>query len=334
MKKIFIKDIQKGDFLEKEQFAVKNYKRMVSRNNKPYVDIELADKSGSMRGKIWTDNLANCVGTKEGDVVEIDTTVEEFNDMLQFNINRLLLIKKYNTEDFIQSSLVDAEKMHKELLSEIKKIKYKNIKAFLENLFIKDEEFIERFKKAPAGFKLHHAYSGGLLEHILETIELSKGLEKKFPKLNKDLLTCGIILHDIGKVYEFEISTTIIFTKRGKLLGHIYLGTELIRNKVPKDFPKDLLDEIIHFILSHHGEPELGSPTRPMTTEAVALHALDLASAKIHMAYRAIHKEDILGEFTPYHRTLQTELYKSPYLEYQEGIKEDEDFNNNLRQEL
>jgi len=313
MKKRFIADLKKGDKIERETFAVKAYKKTISRANKPYVDLELADKTGTLRAKIWSEALDFCDDVKEGDVVSVSGTVDEFNGTLQAIIQNLKQETKYDLSDFLQRSDKGIEAMFAEIQKESQGIKNLHLKSLLKNIFT-DPDFSVLYKEAPAGYTVHHAYVGGLMEHTLELVSMVTGVIKDYPLINADLLRCGAILHDIGKVFEYKVSTTISFQTQGKLLGHLFLGTEFVKSKAPADMPKELLDEVLHILLSHHGEPQLGSAVRPMTAEAVAVHVLDYASSKINMAYGAIHKESLTGEFTAYHRQLQTELYRSAYL--------------------
>lgn len=314
MKKVFVEDMKRGDSIFDETFAVKYYKRSATRNNKPFIDIELTDKTGSIRGKIWSDDIVNCREVNVGDVVKVNGTIEEFNGRLQFRITNLSEEKDFRLDDYQMKSKNDTEKMFGEIEKAIKDIKNPHVKSFLEKIF-SDDKFTEEFKVASAAYTVHHNYVGGLLEHTTEVISLAKTLLKKFPKLNSDVLIAGALLHDVGKIQEFEIGTAISITKEGKLLGHIFLGTEYAKNKAHKDMPQDLLDEILHLILSHHGELQFGSPVVPMTAEAVALAMCDRTSSNTNMAYYAIHEGNITNEFTEYHRQLGTELYKSPYLD-------------------
>ena len=136
----------------------------------------------------------------------------------------------------------------------------------------------------------------------------------RYPKMNGDLLKAGILLHDIGKIREYEMNTSITLSTTGKLLGHIFISAEYVKQHAPSDMPELLLDELLHLILSHHGQLEFGSPILPKTPEAISLASLDNTSAKINAAYIAIHETDDDSEFTMYYRHLGTELYRSPYL--------------------
>lgn len=311
MKKIFITDFKIGDSIYGEVFAVRSYVKKASRNNKPYMDVELADASGTIKGKIWSDDMPNCQIAKEGDVVLVNGTIEDFMSTPQLRITNLTKTEKYDVEDLQTKTKFDTKEMWGYIWSRVEDIKNPHLKKLLNNIF--SEETKADFCAATAAFRVHHAYSGGLLEHTWEVLKLSESIKSHFPKVNLDLLHSGIILHDIGKMLEFKVSTTIGFTDPGRLLGHIYLGAELIRKNAPKDMPEDLLNELIHIILSHHGELEYGSPVRPMTTEAIAVFTLDHASAKLNMAYQNIHNGLGTENYTPYVSHLGTELYRSPY---------------------
>jgi 3'-5' exoribonuclease len=311
-KKIFIENLKVGDSIFGEPFAVKAFTKKASRNNKPYFDVELMDRTGTIRGKIWSDDIKNCDQVIEGDIVEINGTVDEFNGP-QLNITNLKLTKNFEIEEFQQVTKFDTNKMWADLSKTIEGTKNPHIKKLYKNIFT--PEMIEKFKTAAAAYRVHHAYCGGLLEHTWEMLKMAEALKSHFPKINMDIVNAGIILHDIGKIDEFEITTTISISDHGKLLGHIYLGAELIKSNIPDEMPEDLANEIIHIALSHHGEKEFGSPVVPMTTEALAVHTLDAASSKLNMAYTHIHGGLGTEKYTPYISHLKTELYRSPYLD-------------------
>jgi 3'-5' exoribonuclease len=311
MTKVFIEDLKIGESLFGETFAVKSYKRGATRNNKPFIDVALSDRTGTIKGKIWSDDMANCETAAEGQVVNLNGTVEEFMSAPQLRITNMTITEKFDIAELQQKSKFDTEEMWGDTQGIIKAIKNPHINALLDNVFTDD--FIEKFKVAPAAYRVHHAYVGGLIEHTWEMLQIAKSIKGHYPKINMDLVNAGIILHDCGKAEELEISTTIQITDIGKLLGHIYLGTQRVSSCAPNDMPKDLLNEILHIILSHHGTLEFGSPVLPMTTEAIAVNAMDISSSKINMAYGHIHGE-LGGEtYTQYISHLGTELYRSPY---------------------
>lgn len=313
MKKYFISDFKTGDSLFGEVFAVRQYKKGATRNNKPFIDIELADNSGTIKGKIWSDDMANCEKVEEGDVVSLNGTIEDFMNTPQLRITNLSKTENYDLADLQQKSKFDSEKMWHEISETIDKIGNPHIKKLLNNVFTDD--FTAIFSSSTAAYRVHHAYINGLLEHTWEMLKMAKSLKSHYPKLNMDLVNAGIILHDIGKTAEYEIKTAINLTTAGKLMGHIFIGAEKVKNAAPEGMPEDLLQEIIHIVLSHHGELQYGSPVLPKTAEAIAVNALDQASTKINMAYNHIHGN--LGDevFTQYVSQLGTELYRSPYSE-------------------
>ncbi|MCL5093960.1 MAG: HD domain-containing protein [Patescibacteria group bacterium] len=312
MKSIFVKDLRKGDSIFDETFAVKNYKKLLAKNKKPYISLDLSDATGDIRGKIWSDDFQNCEEVKIGDVVSISGLIQDFNG-LSMRITKLNKVNEYEPDDYIIKSDKDLGSLFTEVSDTIKTLDNKYLKELLEQIF-KDKEFKENYIKSAAAYTVHHSYSGGLLEHSVEVLHLSKTMALRFPKVNKDILFAGAILHDIGKMFEYTLGTTIGFSKRGKLLGHIYIGAEFVKNKATliNDFPEELLDELMHLIISHHGEIEFGSPVRPMTVEAIILWVSDYASTKVNIAYNSVHSGD-RDEYTEYHRHLGTELYRSPY---------------------
>lgn len=312
MKKAFIADLKEGDSLYGEVFAIKSYIKKASRNNKPYIDLELTDRTGLIKAKIWSEDLPNCETAHEGDVVEINGTVEKHNG-LYIKITNLKITNNYNLSDIQQKTLFDISKMWEDIQKAIDDIKNPHIKLLLSNIF--NEDFIETFQKAPAAYRVHHAYVGGLLEHTWEMLEMSRSIKEHFPKVNLDLVRAGIILHDCGKAVELKIGTTIDISDKGKLLGHIYLGTELISKNKPQNMPDDLYNEILHIVLSHHGELQFGSPVPPMTTEAIIVNVLDIASSRINIAYGHIHNTLGTEKYTPFVSQLGTELYRSPYID-------------------
>jgi 3'-5' exoribonuclease len=311
-KKLYITDLKIGDSIFGETFAVRSYKKAATRNNKPFVDIELADNSGTIKGKIWSDDLSGCDKVTEGDVVEVNATIEDFMNAPQMKITNLKRTDAFELSELQQKTEFDIDKMWEDIEKSIDSVKNPHLKKLLSNIF--DEQTIERFKTSPAAYKVHHNYLGGLLEHTWEMVRMTDSIKTHYPKLNMDLVKTGIILHDIGKIEEFNMATTITFVNKGKLLGHIYIGAEIVRHKAPKDMPDDLLDEVLHIILSHSGQKEYGSPVVPMTTEAMAVHVIDYASSHIRIAYNQIHGNLGSEQFTQYVPQLGTELYRSPYI--------------------
>jgi len=313
MKKIFIEDLKVGDSVFGELFAVKNYKKTATRNNRPYIDITLSDKTGAIKGKIWSDDMANCEQVGESDVVSVSATIEDFNGP-QIRITNLSKVDKYDLTDFQPTSKKDIEQMFAEITDAIDQVKNPSLKKLLKE-FLADKDVVEKFKKGAGGYTVHHDYLGGLLDHTTEMLNYVPAICKTHPKINKDMLVTGVILHDIGKIYEYDVSTAITITPKLKLLGHIFMGAEMVKRYGEKaGLDENLLDEVLHMILSHQGRQEFGSPILPKTPEAMVLYRLDDMSAKLSTAFKLLESDEGGDElFTNYQRNLETELYRSPY---------------------
>jgi len=319
MKNLFVRDLKEGLSLFDEDFAIKSAKKAITKNGKPYLDLELSDHTGSIKAKVWSESIPKVGDIAEGNVYSFDGTVQKDAFGMQANITKAVLVENPDLSIFVPKSTNDASKMQVEFETYRDKIKNKHLKKLINDVF--EKELYAKFLKAPAAYYIHHAYENGLLEHTLDMLKMSEAVKDRYPKINYDLLLTGIIFHDLGKIFEYSLGTSIGVTREGKLLGHIYMGAEYVRSHADKSIPTDLLDEVIHMILSHQGQLEFGSPIKPKTVEAVALYYLDDSSTKINAAYNVIHNLDADSEFAPYHKQLGVELYKSPYLD--ELVNED-----------
>jgi len=312
MKNLYVKDLKANDSLFGEYFAVKSFQKKTGKMGE-YADILLSDKTGELKAKMWSEALTKATPVAEGDIAAVTAKVQDDPKFgMQLIVTDFVPATDFKAEDFMAASKFDVSEMWSELQDYKKKIKNKYLGELIDNVF--STEVTGKFQTCAAGLTVHHAYKGGLLEHTLEMLKMSDSLSSSYPKINKDLLIAGIVLHDIGKIVEYETGLTVKITTRGKLLGHIMIGTEMIRSAAPKSMPADLLDELSHLILSHHGELEFGSPVKPRTVEAIAISRFDDASAKINAAYNMIQELGEGVEFSAYHRQLGTEIYNSPYL--------------------
>jgi 3'-5' exoribonuclease len=196
-----------------------------------------------------------------------------------------------------------------------------HLRALVE-CFLIDDEFVRKFTMAPAGIKNHHAYQGGLLEHVVTLLNVADRIVAFYPELDRDLLLTGIFLHDIGKVDELSYDRSFAYTDEGQLVGHLVMGVELLDAKVERcaeltgePFPRELLLRLKHMIVSHHGAYEFGSPKLPMTLEAIALHLLDNLDAKIHTFSREIRDDPSReSSWTPFQQSLGRRLFKGNVL--------------------
>ncbi len=221
------------------------------------------------------------------DIIEVKNgKVAQYKDSTNITINegigKIVKMSEYDITDFVPETENDIEDMTTDLMQTIESVENPHLKTLLASFF-SDSSFLENFKKAPAALYIHHAYIGGLLEHTLHVIELCKSISKVYNTLDKDLLLTGAILHDIGKIKEFVVTTNIKQTEDGMLRGHITLGEEMVLEKIRSisDFPETLRLKVAHIMLSHHGSNEYGSPKEPCFPEAVAIHYADEFDSRV-----------------------------------------------------
>ena len=289
------RDLVNGDKV-KSAFLITKKDTKKDKNGKYFCDLELQDRTGKISGKIWSDsiNLVDINSFKKKDVVFIEGEVNDSDKFgRQINIKKISKIDDENIDysDFIFISKKIDEESKKMLSLELKKyienIENLYIKALLENIF-NDEEFLKKFCSATAAIKNHHAAEGGLLLHTVSVTKICEFIFNSYSKnsniINRDILFCGSILHDIGKTDSYSVGTTIdINEEEENLISHISLGYGMVLMKMEKikNFPEDLKREILHIILSHHGLKEYGSPVEPQTLEAIIVYNADKFDADI-----------------------------------------------------
>ncbi|MFH1905311.1 MAG: HD domain-containing protein [bacterium] len=265
-------------------FIVRNKHMRITKNNKSYLAFELVDKSGETAGRIWDKAEEMSQLFKDNDFVRIIGIVESFQNMLQINIKQIQRVDqdKIDIDEFLPKTDKDIDIMFNQIVSIIDSIKNKWLKNLLHAVF-EVKEYRELFKKAPASIKMHNYFIGGLLEHTLSVASMCMEIDKYYKNINKDLLLTGAILHDIGKIYEYEYLHAFDYTDRGRLIGHIVIGAQMVKSKIAEisQFPAELEMLLEHMLLSHHGQYEWGSPKKPKVLEAVILHYLDDMDAKI-----------------------------------------------------
>jgi 3'-5' exoribonuclease len=312
MKSKYIKDLAKNDQLSGETFVLKLFKKNQTRSGDEYFKFELGDKTGSISGNMWKDNIKNCDEEKisEGCIVTVYAKVEDYKGALQLNIISVGLCEEYDEEDFVTVSERDPEEMWERFKQHVSSMDDKDYFGLITTIF-KDENTKEIYRKHPAAERVHHAFRYGLLEHVLEILDMAEALMEYYPKANKSLVKAGIILHDIGKIKEIEDQTTAYKkTDMGTLIGHIVLGYEFVCNIAADDFPEDKLLKLKHIILSHHGILEYGSPVVPMCIEAIIVSVLDDASAKVRQYQRILKENESKSEaFSERDMLLGTKIY-------------------------
>lgn len=287
MKDIYIADLanfEEGKLFD-GFFLVLAKQQRTTKTNKPYLNLILGDKTGQLEGRIW--ELGDPRIAKDfdrGDLVKARGSASRFDDRLQMKIDqlRLALPGEVDKTDMLPSTTYDVADLWRQLLGFVDSLSNPDLKRLLTTLL--DEPALAlAYREAPAAKQLHHAWLGGLLEHVISLCTLADRVAPHYPLIDRDLLLTGVILHDIGKVRELSWEIGFEYTVDGMLLGHIQIGAALAERTMDSlpDFPPKLKTLVLHMILSHHGKLEFGSPKLPMIPEALVLNFLDDLDAKM-----------------------------------------------------
>ena len=280
----FIDGLCEGETI-RNVYLCKGKRSAETRNGKPYDNLILQDKTGTLDGKVWDPNSQGIADYDEKDFIEVFGDVINYNGNLQLNIRQIRKAEEgeYNPADYMPTTDKSVDGMYEELTAYIRQISNKYLRQVLEFYYIKDEAFIKKFKAHSAAKTVHHGFSGGLLEHTLSVTRMCDYFATSYSILNRDLLLSSAILHDIGKVKELSDFPDNDYTDEGQLIGHIVSGVEMINDAIRSipGFPEKLAHELKHCIVAHHGELEYGSPKKPALAEAVALNMADSTDAKL-----------------------------------------------------
>jgi len=314
----FVQQMADGDSIE-ETYLVMDKQLRANRNGNLYLQVELRDRTGSISARLWNAGEHLFRSFEMGDFLRVKGKVQLFQGALQMIVAQIDRVpsEKIDLADFLPHTDQDISKLLERLRALLQRLSNHHLRALVE-CFLIDETFMKGFCQAPAGIRNHHAYLGGLLEHVVTLMDAADRILSLYPELDRDLLLTGIFLHDIGKVQELSFARTFGYTDEGQLVGHIVIGVEMLNEKVKKvpeltgePFPVELLLRLKHMIVSHHGTHEFGSPRLPMTPEAIALHHLDNFDAKVHSFTRDIREDRNSGSsWTPYNPSQQRRLFK------------------------
>ena len=294
MKDIYIADL--ANFDEGKPFdgyfLVLAKHQRTTKTNKPYLNLILGDKTGQLEGRVWEPSDPRIAKEfDKGDIVKARGSASRFDDRLQMKVDqlRLAMPNEVDKMDLMPSTTYDVIALWNQLLGFVESLTNSNLKLLL-NTLLADPALAQAYREAPAAKQLHHAWLGGLLEHVVSLLTLADRVAPHYPLLDRDLLLTGVILHDIGKVRELSWEIGFEYTVEGSLLGHIQIGAALAERTIDSlpNFPPKLKVLVLHMILSHHGKLEFGSPKLPMIPEALVLNFLDDLDAKM---------QAITGEF-------------------------------------
>ena len=315
MKRQFINECNLGDVVD-DVFVLAEKTLSQKKDGNHFLNVRLSDKTGSIKGVMW-DNVDQIAGRiNSGDFVRIKGTVNEYRGSPQLVVKTIesCSVDALDPSDFLPKTSIDIGDMFDRLLKITASVETDHLRDLLES-FWNDEDFVRSFKAAPAAKKMHHAYLGGLLEHVLSMAILADKVAGHYSGIDRDMLIAGAILHDIGKTKELEYKLKIDYTDQGRLLSHIVIGLKMIDEKCLNisNFPEDQLLLLKHLIVSHHGTQEFGSPEPPKTIEAVVLHYIDEIDSKVNGIRNFMAKEDPNENWTSYHRILGRHFYKGKH---------------------
>ncbi len=316
MPRKFISQLNGGTTID-DIFLVQNKELRTTKTGSLYIQAQLSDRTGTIDARMWDAGKPFFESLGNDTFLKVKGRTEIYQNKIQLIMKS---ISKTNQEDIkLEDYLPSTEKDVNEMFSELKQIAASIKQPYLLKLlilFFSDKDFCRDFCSAPAAVQYHHAFLGGVLEHTLSVAKLGEKIAPLYPDLNKDLLICGIILHDIGKISELCYEKNFQYSDEGQLIGHLISGVLMVEEKAKQidGFPKTLLDLLRHLILSHHGEYEWGSPKLPMTVEALALHYLDNIDAKIHAFNKAItNDKDTSNNWTGYNKMFDRRLFKKSH---------------------
>jgi 3'-5' exoribonuclease len=301
-------------------FLVQSKEIRQKKTGEPYLSLTLADRTGDVDAKMW-DNVAEAMDLFERDgFIKVKGIVQLFQNKPQLTIHKLAPIPESEIDiaDFLPASKRNRDEMYAELRQWIAGMTNQHLKSLLETIFA-DEALAVAYRTAPAAKAVHHAWIGGLIEHVLSLCHLAKFTAAHYPDIDFDLLLTGVILHDVGKTSELTYARSLGYSTEGQLIGHIVIGVQMVEDAIRKmpDFPPRLRDLVLHMILSHHGMLEFGSPKVPSFLEAMLLHQIDTLDSKMECMRASTEKErfsdsEWTGWIAPLERSV---LKKKNYLE-------------------
>lgn len=315
----FIKNLQENESVT-SYCQVRSKQAKLKKNGELYLRLVLGDSSGRIEGKLWENIEEVQEGIQAGDFVKYQGVVQVYNGSKQLILKRIRKALQerdseddFDVEDLIPCTEYDIEEMWQKLHSLVLQQTSRPCIVQLLTNVLNDNE--EQIKSYPAGVEIHHDYWGGFLEHVLSVVESALFFADKYPDLDKDLLIAGAVLHDIGKLEELSGAQNPSYTARGRLIGHVVMGRDLLRREAARipEFPERLLMLLEHLILSHQGQLEWGSPRRPKLPEALILHYIDDLDAKLNRLCRVRKEDPGDSDFTAFDRYLGRVVFKGKY---------------------
>ncbi|MDD2465169.1 MAG: 3'-5' exoribonuclease YhaM family protein [Desulfobulbus sp.] len=311
-KSLFVDQLVAGQQFQ-DIFLVSRKSLAETKAGKPYLALGLMDRSGEVEARVWDNADQFDSQAEEGNFIVVQAVAKPFRDQMQLVINSLQQIPEsaIDLADFLPTSTRPIAEMARELEMVIDNIGDQPLQQLMQTIF--QGETLAKFKHAPAAKKMHHAYIGGLIEHTLSIVGMAYKAAEHYPLIDRDMLVAGTLLHDLAKIEEFDFARPpFSYTDRGRLVGHLVLGVEVIRRAVEQvqGISAEQIDRLIHMVLSHHGQYAYGSPVLPMTPEAILLNQLDDMDAKMNYLQGLQHKmQGGDWQWSDYQRHLERYLY-------------------------
>jgi 3'-5' exoribonuclease len=327
MKEFFVADAVKFDNSQvTSHFVLSSLQVREKKQGGQFLALTLTDKSGSMEARMWDDIAEAMTSCSEGCYVKVQGQISKYQGKFQITLTKLRAAAQSEVEpgDYLPTTRFDVDEMWMELRGYVTAFGNEDLKRLVFS-FLDDEEIGAAYRAAPAAKVLHHAWIGGLLEHVLTLVRVCRAAAPFYPEVDADLLVTGAILHDIGKIRELHWKSSFGYTLEGQMIGHISIAQGMLLEKVREiaPFPERLKILVEHMILSHHGKYEFGSPKLPMTPEAILLSALDDVEAKMQAARNefaaATANGKSAGAMTDWVRSMER-----PLLNSQAYLKEEE----------
>lgn len=318
MGRLYVKDLKSGDTID-EVYLVSDKQLRANKNGNLYLQADLRDKSGMVTARMWNATEALFHSFEMNDYLRVRGKAQIYQGAMQLILSDVQVVEpeRVDATDFLPHTPQDIDKLLARLREIMLGLTNPHLRALAES-FLMDDDFLRKFTAAPAGIKNHHAYIGGLLEHVVNLLEVASHIAPFYPQIDRDLLLCGVFLHDIGKIDELNYQKAFAYSDEGQLVGHLVIGVEYLDRKADESskltgepFPTELLLRLKHMILSHHGSYEFGSPKLPMTLEAVALNQLDNLDAKIASFHDQMRDDrDPSSAWTQYNPAIGRKLFK------------------------
>lgn len=310
MKTSYVADLQ-PDQAVTTFLLVQSKEIRFKRSGEPYLSLRLSDRSGQLEAKMW-DGVADVASSFErDDVIKVHGIVQLYRDRLQMTVQKLRPAQQDEIEigDYLPQTARDIEEMFGVVRAAADGMQNAHLRQLLQS-FLDDPETAAKFKRAPAAKTLHHAFIGGLLEHVVSLLNLARLIAGNYDFIDLELLQTGVILHDMGKIEELSYERAFGYTNEGQLLGHIIIVLRMIDQKCRQipDFPPRWKMLVEHMVLSHHGKYEFGSPKLPMFPEALMLNYIDDLDSKLESMRASLDQSQGPGEWTAYNPSLERML--------------------------